>query len=535
LNREDVKTKRPWIWGLAGLVAALALAGGIWVFSTYLDEPAARDVILITVDTLRADRLGAYGHDAAKTPTIDALAARGRLFTRATTPLPRTTPGLATVLTGLRPENHGSREVGEPMAEGKISIAEILDQRGYATLAVSANGAAGPRQNLDPGFDVFVDAKELERPWAELVTRRALELVEAVTPEERLLLWVHYVDPHFPYSPPGHWPEQPEAPACREAIRYGNEGRTQTAHLVADLDGRASRALEDCEALYDAEITYTDHGIAQLFEGLEAAGRNLSEAIVIFTADHGENLGEKELFFQHGPNVHHASLRVPLIIAGPGIEGGRDDRPARLEDLQPTLLALLGSSREERPASDGVPLLTRRGAPTGHKGGIVRAESGSALLIESFRYPVSGRARGRNCTNGPRYSLCGKPGEELALYDHVEDPDLTRDLSVELPEEKEALLAIRRRWPPEQARQRAVSDGRFKLVDVPRLEGGYERGLYDLEADPAEEHDVSSEHPETAERLARILDTWTEELPQVEGIDLSEEELDALRALGYIN
>lgn len=500
------------------------------------DRASPPSIVLITVDTLRWDGLGCNGSLRARTPRIDALARAGTNFLQATTPFPRTTPALASLFTGLLPHRHGSREVMDPLLRG-VTLAELLSRRGYRTLGISANQAAGPKVNLHRGFAEFF---MVDPPRAELVTERALSLSSRVAAETPLLLWAHYFDPHFPYLPPAGF-RQPDAPECRRLIERLRSREVERGAVLENHDGSSARALEDCELLYDAEIAYTDAQVGALLDGLEESGR-LENAIVVFTSDHGENLGEAGLFFEHGPNVHDASLRVPLIIAGPGLAGNRSDRGvARLEDLMPTLLALAGVAPEDRPATDGLDLGPRLGAdarPPALGAGaapVAFAESGSSLVMPSFGPLVTGRAGERHCINGERFSLCQEPGEKPGLFDHSVDPGLTRDVREAHPEEFERLREAQKRWPPEHGRERTVRTGGFKLVEYPRLEGGYRRVLYDLERDPRELRDVSRAHPELAEELGRHLDRYTAELPaptRRPPRDFEQDEI--LRSLGYV-
>ncbi|HVR27890.1 MAG TPA: sulfatase [Thermoanaerobaculia bacterium] len=525
-------------------------------------------IVLLTVDTLRADRLGAYGHAGARTPVLDALASRGVRFDTAMTPFPRTTPALASLLTGRLPWHHGSREVGQPMRT-MATVPSILLARGYCTLGVSVNGAAGPAQNLDLGFERFLDYQSFTDHTARGVTDATIALVDEVLgmtptgaggaddapvgaaaeatdaggPQRPLFAWVHYIDPHFPYAPPADWQDQPAAPTCRDLVARTGDDLRATAHVRIDLGGEASAALADCAALYDAEIAFTDFHLGRLLDALEARGL-LAEAYVVFTSDHGENLGEDGLFYEHGPSVHDASLRVPLLVAGPGIEPGIDAGVARLEDLAPTLLALAGVPAEQWPVFDGVdlsPRLLGAGAMAGgrdpDRGRTVRsavAEGGGALLPETFTYLTSGRPGDLECVNGPRYSLCGEPGGEPRLYDHVTDPFLELDLSAELPEVRAGLDAVRRRWPPGRARERALRTERFKLVERPRPEGGWTAALYDLADDPQETRDLAAERPELTARMRAELEAALGDAAESPPAELTRSEIEALRALGYV-
>ncbi len=494
--------------------------------------PAGTDIVLITVDTLRADRLGAYGHPAARTPNIDQLAAAGRVFHQATTPFPRTTPALASLLSGLWPQHHGSREVGQRPKKVPL-ISELLQAQGYFTVGVSANGAAGRHQQMDRGFDLFLDHQDLKSGRASQVTHQTAELLDQVPTEQPLFLWVHYIDPHFPYLPPQAWVPEGVEP-CLALMR---EQRQTVGRIISNRDGIAAAVRDDCLRLYDAELAYTDDHLGGLLAALDGVSR-LKDTLLIFTADHGDNQGEQGLYFQHGPNVDDASLVVPLIIRGPGIEPGADHEVVRLEDIPPTLLSLLGVPAEDWPLFDGEDFAARLGSPSARRRPDQRlalAESGSSLMVESHGYLHSGRAHKFSCLNARQYALCSQVGEEPKLYDHVADPDLEHDLSAELPAVVRRLSEARQLWPPEHARERTARTPRFKLVERPLLQGGHRRFLYDLQADPAAEHDVLGQHPEVARRLGTALDAWAVDLPMHQVPERDEEEIEALRALGYIH
>ncbi len=515
-----------------------------------------RDVLLITVDTLRADRLGYAGHAGARTPNLDALAARGTAFTQAITTMPRTTPGLASLLTGLWPHHHGSREVGDPIVAGR-TLAEVLAERGYFTVAVSANGTAGPEQGLAAGFDRFMSRRQLsdrygERlyhdrsmtpggdvGWAEATTDVALELVRAAPADRPLFLWIFYFDPHFIYRPPPAW--QVEADDCRQLYAWGLEDLSRAGRVFVDHGGVSSAALDDCSRLYDAEVAYTDAEIGRLLQGLEGL-RGIDDALMVFTADHGEELGEGGLFYEHGDNLHDAGLRVPLVFSGPGIASGRtDDGTVSLVDVAPTVVSLLGIESTAL-AADGVDLSRRltddpsAGSRRRAAGEIRFAESATSLWNESVQHLTTGRAGSRACIHGSGMSLCRDPRDSGVprLYDHVADPLLKTDVAGRHPEATAALLEAWERWPPETARYLSARTREFKLVRSPMFEGGYRDAVFDLNRDPAETVDVSARHPQTAAALARALDAWAAPMSGSPERASDPALLEQLRALSYI-
>ncbi|MGD2114771.1 MAG: sulfatase [Acidobacteriota bacterium] len=529
----------------ASVVRGAVAAAAALALSACAGPPPHPDVLIVTVDTLRADHLGAHGYAAAETPTIDSLLRRGVSFSNATTPMPRTTPALASMLTGLPPHLHGSREVNQPVRPARPSppagdapfLSEILRRRGYATLAVSATLAASPRYGLDRGFDRF---DVITRPdnGAGRVTERVLRRVAEMPDDRPKLVWVHYMDPHAEYDPPPPWGDVPGREACDELVRLAATDGWSPGLIFSDRDGVASAALETCTALYDGEIAHVDAALGRLLDGLDKHLR-MDRAIVVFTADHGENLGEEGLYYEHGPSLHDASLRIPLGISAPGVAAHRvDSDPATLEDVAPTVLSLAGVPEREWRSMEGVDLSVRlRGGEGGEDAGerLVFAEGGSALQVRNVRWLHSGRADHLHCLNAGRFSLCGPPGEEPGLFDHATDPMLTRDVGDEHPEVRRRLLEARARWPPEDARQRCVRSAGFKLVARPLVDGGYSFALHDLERDPAEARDASGEHPRRSVRMRRALVAWMRQLPPREPRRRPEDEVKALRSLGYID
>lgn len=487
-----------------------------------------RDLILVTIDTLRADRVGAYGHEAAETPTMDRLAREGVRVEHAVTPLPRTTPGIASLLTGLYPHHHGAREVHERAPHG-TSLAEVFAGRGYAVVGVTANGAAGPRQGLDRGFDPLLERAD----DASVVTDAAVELVRDVDDEAPLFLWAHYVDPHWPYGAPTE-AEAPTPAAC-EALE-----RERLFHVQIDAGGLATEALEACSTAYDQSIAWTDRHIGALLEALEAEGR-LERALVVLTADHGEAFGERDLYYAHGPNVHGAQLDVPLLFWGAGVGAGLvdDAGPVSLIDLAPTMLRLMEVPESEWPAYDGRSVAGRLGGTVQQAADPRPAffESAGALNRFYAHGLLSGRPQTGYCFHGERFTLCwNNEDEPTTLHERSVDPTLAVDVATEHPEEVASLERMRQRWEPGRTRERAVIDaaGELKLVERPKLGGGYERFLFDLSADPAESRDLLAERPAEAERLGALLDGWTDGVPGYEPTALTDEAEAALRALGYI-
>ncbi len=272
---------------------------------------APPDVILITIDTLRADHVGSYGYEAAQTPTLDALAARGVRFAQATSPTPITLPSHATIFTGRLPAEHGVRNNNTyRLPEGIPTLAEQYAANGYQTGAVVASMPLSARFGMDRGFAHYDDEfDENERRGIHFAQRPADEVRAAAEAwlqqqdsEEPLFLWVHFFDPHLPYEPPSPFAEQFEP------------------------------------ALYDGEVAFADQQLGLLLEAMDALRSR--PRVVAVTSDHGEGLGEHQEP-SHALFLYQTTLHVPLILAGHGVPGGKVvETPVGLEGLAPTLLEL---------------------------------------------------------------------------------------------------------------------------------------------------------------------------------------------------
>lgn len=458
----------------------------------------APDILLLTVDTLRADTLD---H-----PVIHELIARGSHFPEASTPLPRTTPALASLHTGLLPGGHGSWEVGEAVQQG-TALAEHLGAAGYRTFAVSGSRVAGPKQGLDAGFEDFLVRND---PRAGRAADLALELLPGWRPgplRRPVFLWVHLTDPHFPYLPEAG----PEAPLCRALGEEADRKDIDRAAVFSDRGGRSSAALDDCRLLYAAEAAASFEALGRLVEALD-------EPLVVLSSDHGEALGEWGLFYEHGPDVSAANVGVPLVLAGPGVPAGRvDGRLAQLQDLHPTLLRLAGL--EVPDGIDGIDLF--EDPPRGR----ATAVSASALHPELPSYLRSGRAGKRSCTNVAPWALCSD-----GLFHSWDDPEHERDLSASRSDVAAELAAVAERWPVERARQLAVWDGQHKLVAHPAPEG------YRLEVRLRDEAEtvVEGEDPVHAEVIARLSDGLPSPPAGSPRPPAGGAEEEALRALGYL-
>ena len=467
--------------------AALALALALVACGS---EPRPPDVLLITVDTLRADRLGAYGYRLETSPVLDALAARGVRFSDCTVQWPKTWPSMASLLTGAYPKTTGLGLTPHVIPESLTVLPEIFAAAGYRTGAVVANFNVGRTLGFQQGFEFFQES--WQQKWQEqagaqkfrnqpgrvkrftnatLVDDQALAWLRTIPSDQRVFLWLHYMDPHGPYVPP-------EAYATRFLSDHPVEivplEKLPPYQRQNSRSGRTIRDLGFYRAQYDREVRYFDDELARLLDGLKALGRR--DTLIVLTADHGESLGEQGYFLEHGKLPYQSTAHVPALIVRDGhVPAGRTvEQPVGLIDLAPTLVELAGL---EPPAQfEGTSLVP---------------------LLQ---------------------------GDESAAPRHV----------------------FMESGYAEGEPQRTVREGRWKLIQVSSVEDRREMTgaaieLYDLEQDPGEQVNVASEHPDVVVRLVAALGHWAAtggELAQP-GAERKPEALDPasremLQALGYL-
>ncbi len=539
--------------------AAPFVAAALWAVGPGCSPSASPEhpnLLLITVDTLRADRLGCYGAPADPSPRIDTLATQGVLLEAAATSLPRTTQALASLLTGRHPDEHGVLEIGEYLTLETVTLAEHLEAAGYHTAAVSANTLASSFQGLHQGFDEFVDANELQHRYdsqggsggfhAATVTDVALELLERHGATSPWFLWVHYLDPHFPYDAPDPDP----GPDVETARAFYEEIKTlepKTAAVHFDLAGRSSAVRDTMDRLYDAEVRYTDRQIGRLLDTWRARPA-APPTLLVFTSDHGESLGEHGYFYEHGDFVFEPSVRIPMIFHAPWRlpAARRVVDPVSIVDVVPTICELL--ELPALPGATGIDISELlAGCPQADPRGPVFCQSGSALRPHNPIRAFAGRRRGEG--PGKPAFLSARDGDwvlvrrtssgRTLLHNAASDPTFRIDLAAEHPERTERLAAalethggvLRDRWL-------MVRDGDWKLQRIPTLEG-YQDRLYDLAADPTETVDLAFRHPDLAARLATELDRHQSQAPEPAPAHYrgaaEEAEIDRrLRSLGYI-
>jgi Sulfatase len=302
------------VWAVGGLLLVMLVVA---LVLPRLTRRARPHLLLVSIDTLRADRIGVYGHSARTSPFIDSVARRGTVFDEVVVPLPATDPSHAALLTALHPVKTGLLANSMQLRPDLETVAEVLRAEGYATAGATGVYHLSSRYGFDQGFDRFtsVRVESDHRRLAPEVTADVLESIrkyQAGPPDRPLFLFVHYFDVHFPYI--NH--ERPEA----------------------SPDDVSKAALSEA---YDSGVRFVDGHIRQVWQALEDAGL-ASNTVIAITSDHGEQLGEHGLNFGHA-DLYGETIRVPLVMAGPGVPVHRVTELVSSMDIAPTLLELAGA------------------------------------------------------------------------------------------------------------------------------------------------------------------------------------------------
>ncbi len=438
-------------------------------------ETEPPDVLLITIDTLRADVLEPYGAVDTLTPSIAGLAEQGVVYEAATSPIPLTRPAHASILTGLYPDQHGVLTNHQILPGDVVTLAELLRDSGYLTAAFTAVRFVNEKSGLAQGFDEFDAPTRVKTPRAKEVVERAVSWLGGSDREKPILLWVHVYDPHQPYNPVRKFRRNidPDLENRVPIVRWKALNRVAREHnrdIPADVFGLA---LD----YYRFEVEYADFWVGRLlasFDRIRASRRSL----VVLTADHGECF-ENGNFFEHADCLNEGALRVPLIVRYPdGVgSGNRVGRRVSNLDIMPTVLHELSL-----PSPEGV-----AGLP----------------LQEDFG------------DGGQRYVLVRPP--------EVRNPDrIPHRLRIIQTVVGEPVL------PATDPRTRGIVDLQWKFLRAP----GSDR-LWRL---PDERSNLASDHTEVFLRMLEALESETARHPSgaAAAEDLDPETIEALEALGYV-
>lgn len=438
-------------------------------------QPQPRNLLLVTLDTLRADRLGSYGYEAGETPNLDRLAARGLRFDRAATVMPLTLPAHASLMTGTHPGVHGVRDNGGFYLEDEAeTLAELMRTKGFRTGGFVGAFVLDSRWGIGQGFDHFFDDFDLtefdDAPGMDAIQRPGSQVVDqalawlAEPSQAPFFAWVHLYDAHTPYQAPE--PFRSRFPATRDGA-------------------------------YDAEIAFADFQVGRLLQALEEQGR-LEDTVVAVLADHGEMLGEHDEV-THGFFVYDAAVRIPLLIAGPGFPAAEIDRQVRIVDVLPTLLARFDMAPPA--ASQGTDLL-----PLALGDGL-RLPALTESWFARYHYGWSeltalqdGRYKYIRAPRPELYDLAADPREEDNLVDR--EPERAASLAAALDRLVDE-LSIERSFEPQTIDDETAS----RLQALGYLGGGSSRHLEnrpgELRGDPKDKIGLYNRLKEAAGAAAR--------------------------------
>lgn len=531
------------IFALIIVIAASAAAffyypniSGVLGYSVIdIGNDAPKNVILITLDTVRADHVHHLGYERETTPFLDEFAKKSVVFENAHSSLPLTTPSHTTMLTGLYASEHGVMR--NSLGTGKAMLQDILSEKGYHTSAFVSTAILKPTgkgfQQFDYKNDLSYEYDEDER-GEDLTLERARKSrrigrntlgefrkwSEAVNSSESHFLWVHFYDAHSPYMSEykdyfGASMSYDDALACVK--------KEQAKARIGEPAGGSYLSWDYCQSqiisLYDGGVYTADKYAEAVVKELESKGM-LSNSIVIIASDHGENLGERSDYF-HGRDVYDATTRVPLIIWYPGVKAKRINEDVSLASITPTILDYLGINNEGTLTGVSLMPLTR-----GH------SDNEFAVVEAQFSGNVKKPAEAAESDLGNNIG----ENEKQALV-----KDVDRIVMCSSQDNKCADDSIKGR------RVALVRDQR-KLI----YNGGRSVELYDLKEDPIEAHNIYGVSDSAEEE--KLLDAWIALHANREGFikeaglvlnasqqadhktrqALDEEALEALKSLGYM-
>ena len=448
------------------------------------------NVIVVSIDTLRADHMGCYGYARNTTPFLDSLSKKSIFFKNAYTPWPKTAPAFASFFTGLNPYNTGVERITLPqhVDDKLVLLPEILKEKGYEVRGVSGNPIMNRLTNMAQGFNDYT----IMNKDASHINKKAINDIRAIK-DKKFFYWIHYMDPHWPYNPPvtnndfyndEYYLENDRIPRCKKdglinKIKKSYNKDFTDAYTkklyskTVDLDYQCFRGgdhLSNKTVKYDSEILFADNHVRAIFDELEDLGI-MEKTIIVFLSDHGESLGDHDYYFDHGRLSYNACLKVPLMVLKPGLKPRVIESAVSLTDMFPTLLAFLGIEYD----------------------GIIDGEDISFLL---------------------------------------DTPDVKRVLF------SSAGYALNY--------QKIYYDGRWKLIVVPDkidilFYNNQSMLLFDTESDPKEHNNLFGEDVEGMYLLQYHMDVQENhfkddpEIPEIKEYELGEKQRKILKELGYLS
>ncbi len=441
------------------------------------------NIVLVVIDTARADRFSFNGYARQTSPEIAALGSEGAIYGQAWTPAPWTLPAHSSLFTGLFPSSHGADSGHLHLDEEFRTLAESLHDAGYRTLGYVANPWAGRQYGLDQGFDTYEEfwrktQKEREDAGAAELNGKVERFLawrqdNTAARDQPFFIFVNYLEPHLPYNPHEPWRSRFLSPGTDRAAveRLRRFKHPDEVKYVLGLGGLQAGDLSVLSDLYDGEISYVDGKVGELAGFLRARGL-LDGTVLVITSDHGEAIGDHG-FLDHKMSVFQELLRIPLVVRYPAAvePGQRIEEPVMLQDLFPTLLGLAGvpvedakdrgSRQRESLVLPGIHGLRREGARSAPgAGGEASADTGPTLVSEfarpiQFLEIIQERFPEVRISPWDRALVGYRSGAEKLhwasdgrhrLYDLARDPMETTDLAADHPDRVRALAAQVESW-----------------------------------------------------------------------------------------
>ncbi len=504
--------------------------------------PRRPNVLLVSVETIRADHVGASGYHRNTTPNFDRLARQGALFRNAVAQAPFTLPSVASLMTGRTPPFHGVRNHPATLRADLETLAERFRAAGYQTAAMTRHTWLRRKSGLDQGFDEYHNNKFSAGLDARSLSLAAVDWMRARDEEKPFFLWLHFLDPHLPYTPsypysvlyhPDHtddsqvrhvrsmldrpretfqstpYADLSGGPFYDLVLRYYPENRIlldlslwrrPRGSIFFNEGNYDERSLTEMRDLYDGAIVYADDNLGRILKSLAELGIEEDTAVAI-VGDHGEALGEHGLYFTHDFTLYDEVLRVPMALRLPGViePGTVVDRQVRVMDLGTTLLDLAGLPAPEEESVSLAPLFDGEGLP------FLDAFAEGAPLRPMFpehrRVYFEGNRGKWRMLRTERWKLIQIPhpeGDRFELYDLENDPGELENLFDQLPGEAGKLEPRLRAWiqsDPERDTNRSAEEEKALDALTPEERQQLETlGYFQSTDDDGEDAKEKSEH-----------------------------------------
>jgi len=415
------------------VLITLTLSG----FNVFSEE--SQSILLISVDTLRHDKIGAYGYMGVYTPWIDKLVKSGTQFETSLTTVPRTNPSFGSLFTSKKPEVNGVRSLKNTFEPFNKSMAEILEENGYYTAAITSNPLLGEKSGFAQGFQYYYNNPsdfDIMNVSSD-ITNKTIEIINQLQ-DRKFFLWVHYSDPHYPYKPPYPYDilyiedqKKLDNPLnIYEELKNSGQIKDQLYFFNKLTDNQKNQIAR----FYLGTITYTDKEIGKIIKKIKELKKD-KRLVTIFLSDHGESLGEHEYYYEHGDFTYEPELRIPLVFktnAKPSIEITQTN----ILDILPTLQHICNLKIDNSLVFDGISLVNNKGNSKLTEREFITGESGLSFYPKNTRRFIGGIETKWRFLRTNRWKLILKPqkdGEnkiyfEYELYDLLNDPCETMNL-----------------------------------------------------------------------------------------------------------